>query len=204
MLILHSLPKTQPAPRPSLTAPTNTNLESGTWTQSIIWDSKTPFRDFTQVDLSYLEDGYEEEAPRPEIRPRKRFRNEAGQGVAKDKFNISNDHTYDVAKETKLVRQTFGALEVEHSYPALKLQLPFVSRILESSATLLTVFDSTKSASLNKNVVLFIVLLSISPSTRRLSFRKSRLRPSLKISRDVSWARVVILERACVGQEILP
>ncbi|KIM19627.1 hypothetical protein M408DRAFT_334323 [Serendipita vermifera MAFF 305830] len=120
-----TLPKTQPAPRPSLTAPTNTNLESGNWTQSIIWDSKTPFRDFTQVDLSYLEDGYEEEAPRPEVRPRKRFRNEAGQGVAKDKFNISNDHAYDVAKETKLVRQTFGALEVEHSYPALKLQLPF-------------------------------------------------------------------------------
>lgn len=123
-----SLPKTRPAPRPSLTAPTNTTLESGAWTQSIIWDSKTPFRDFTQVDLSYLEDGYEEEAPRQEARPRKRFRNEAGQALAaKDKFNISNDHTYDVAKETKLVRQTFGALEVEHAYPALKLQLPFVS-----------------------------------------------------------------------------
>ncbi|PVF94488.1 hypothetical protein CPB86DRAFT_876346 [Serendipita vermifera] len=120
-----NLPKTRPAPRPSLTAPTNATLESGTWTQSIIWDSKTPFRDFTQVDLSYLEDGYEEETQRPEPRARKRFRNEAGQAVARDKFNISNDHTYEVAKETKLVRQTFGALEVEHAYPALKLQLPF-------------------------------------------------------------------------------
>jgi hypothetical protein len=122
-----SLPKTRPAPRPSLTAPTNATLESGAWTQSIIWDSQTPFRDFTQVDLSYLEDGYEEETPRQELRPRKRFRNEAGQAVAKDKFNISSDHTYEVAKETRLVRQTFGALEVEHAYPALKLQLPFVS-----------------------------------------------------------------------------
>ncbi|KAG8834348.1 hypothetical protein FRC17_009116 [Serendipita sp. 399] len=120
-----TLPKTRPAPRPSLTAPTNSTLESGTWTQSIIWDSKTPFRDFTQVDLSYLEDAYEEEAPRPEVRMRKRFRNEAGQAISKDKFNVSNDHTYEIAKETKLVRQTFGALEVEHAYPALKLQLPF-------------------------------------------------------------------------------
>jgi transcription initiation factor TFIID subunit 1, fungi type len=139
------LPKTQPAPRPSLTAPTNTNLESGTWTQSIIWDAKTPFRDFTQVDLSYLEDGYEEEAPRPEARPRKRFRNEAGQAVAKDKFNISNDHTYDVAKETKLVRQTFGALEVEHAYPALKVQLPFVGPIFHSFCQFLTGWYSIKS-----------------------------------------------------------
>lgn len=92
-----------------------------------MWDSKTPFRDFTQVDLSYLEDGYEDETPRVETRAKKRFKNEAGVAVPRDRFNISNDHTYDVAKETKLVRQTFGALEVEHAYPALKLQLPFVS-----------------------------------------------------------------------------
>ncbi|CAG7847620.1 Putative transcription initiation factor TFIID 111 kDa subunit AltName: Full=TAFII-111; AltName: Full=TBP-associated factor 111 kDa [Serendipita indica DSM 11827] len=120
-----TLPKTRPAFRPSLTTPTNSTLESGVWTQSILWDSKTPFRDFTQIDLSYLEDAYEDEVQRPEPRMRKRFRNEAGQAIAKDKFNLSNDHTYEVAKETKLVRQTFGALEVEHAYPALKLQLPF-------------------------------------------------------------------------------
>ena len=92
-----------------------------------------------------MEDGYEEEAPRPEARPRKRFRNEAGQAVAKDKFNISNDHTYDVAKETKLVRQTFGALEVEHAYPALKLQLPFVGFIFHGFEHVLTSWFSIKS-----------------------------------------------------------
>ena len=32
--------------------PANTTLESGVWTQSIIWDSKTPFREFTQLELN--------------------------------------------------------------------------------------------------------------------------------------------------------
>lgn len=31
--------------------PANEVLESGVWTQSIIWDSKTPFRDFTQLEM---------------------------------------------------------------------------------------------------------------------------------------------------------
>lgn len=31
--------------------PANETLESGVWTQSIIWDSKTPFRDFTQLEI---------------------------------------------------------------------------------------------------------------------------------------------------------
>ena len=34
------------------TMPINQALESGTWTQSIIWDPKTPFRDFTQIELN--------------------------------------------------------------------------------------------------------------------------------------------------------
>lgn len=48
----------------------------------------------------------------------------------KDKFNLSNDHFYHVAKEgaRARVRQTFGQLTVEHAYPAQKLQLPFVSQ----------------------------------------------------------------------------
>jgi transcription initiation factor TFIID subunit 1, fungi type len=40
--------------------PANSTLESGVWTQSIIWDSKTPFRDFTQLEMS--------EVP-PEVEP---------------------------------------------------------------------------------------------------------------------------------------
>lgn len=52
-----------------------------------------------------------------------------------DPFNLSNDAEYEVPKEHKkqAVRQTFGALEVVHAYPAQKLQLPFVSRLSFSS-----------------------------------------------------------------------
>lgn len=46
-----------------------------------------------------------------------------------DPFNLSNDKEYEVPKEQRrqIIRQTFGALEVVHAYPAQKLQLPFVS-----------------------------------------------------------------------------
>lgn len=45
-----------------------------------------------------------------------------------DPFNLSNDKEYEVPKEQRrqIIRQTFGALEVVHAYPAQKLQLPFV------------------------------------------------------------------------------
>ena len=41
-----------------------------------------------------------------------------------DPYNISNDHHYEGAKHR--VRQTFGSIVVQHAYPALKLQFPFV------------------------------------------------------------------------------
>ena len=123
--------------------PANEVLESGDWTQSIIWDSKTPFRDFTQLEIA-------EPTPEPEAyvtgtlnlvflllypihhhisdpnRPKKRLR---ADNVPKDKFNISNDQQYEVSKEVarQRVRQTFQDLHIQHSYPAQKLQLPFVS-----------------------------------------------------------------------------
>jgi len=48
--------ETVPADR-NLTNPTNKVLESGAWTQSIIWNSSVPFRDFTALELN------EEEVP---------------------------------------------------------------------------------------------------------------------------------------------
>ena len=43
----------QPAvKKDTFTTAVNKALESGVWTQSIIWDSKTPFRDFTQIELT--------------------------------------------------------------------------------------------------------------------------------------------------------
>lgn len=65
-------------------------------------------------------------------RPRKRLKTDAAH--TRDKFNLSNDHFYEVSKEggRHRVRQTFGQLVVEHAYPAQKLQLPFVSPYLSA------------------------------------------------------------------------
>lgn len=47
--------QTNPAPVPpkdTLTTAVNADLESGAWTQSIIWDTNTPFKDFTQIEFN--------------------------------------------------------------------------------------------------------------------------------------------------------
>ncbi|KAF8807785.1 atypical/TAF1 protein kinase [Phlegmacium glaucopus] len=109
----------------NLTTPINKALESGSWTQSIIWSPKAPFRDFTQLEFNHEDDIVPEERSVETVRPRKRMRTDPGQ--IRDKFNLSNDNFYEVAKEggRHRVRQTFGQLVVEHAYPAQKLQLPF-------------------------------------------------------------------------------
>ena len=48
----------------TLTTPVNSALESGAWTQSIIWSPRIPFRDFTQLEL-------QEEDIVPEDKPSK-------------------------------------------------------------------------------------------------------------------------------------
>ncbi|KIK94115.1 hypothetical protein PAXRUDRAFT_828325 [Paxillus rubicundulus Ve08.2h10] len=110
----------------NLTTPVNKSLESGAWTQSIIWGPGAPFREFTQLELNE-EDLATEDRPTvvETVRPRRRLR--ADNAQARDKFNLSNDHLYEVSKEggRHRVRQTFGQLVVEHAYPAQKLQLPF-------------------------------------------------------------------------------
>ncbi|KAI9068702.1 atypical/TAF1 protein kinase [Trametes sanguinea] len=113
------------APQTDLDNPLNKALEDGSWTQSIIWGPREPFRDFTQLELHEQEVASEERPATQEVvRPRKRLRTD---NQPKDKFNISNDQFYEVSKEggRHRVRQTFGQLVVEHAYPAQKLQLPF-------------------------------------------------------------------------------
>ncbi|KAK2461592.1 hypothetical protein APHAL10511_006055 [Amanita phalloides] len=108
----------------NLTTPANKALESGSWTQSIIWGPNAPFKDFTQLEFNHEDDVVPEEKTTETFRPRKRPRFDGGQ--ARDKFNLSNDHFYEVSKDGRhRVRQTFGQLVVEHAYPAQKLQLPF-------------------------------------------------------------------------------
>ncbi|TFK36914.1 TAF1 transcription initiation factor TFIID subunit TAF1 [Crucibulum laeve] len=111
-------------PESNLTTPVNKALESGTWTQSIIWGPNAPFRDFTQLEFNHEDDIVPEDRSPENARPRKRLR---ADGTQRDKFNLSNDNFYEVAKEggRHRVRQTFGQLVVEHAYPAQKLQLPF-------------------------------------------------------------------------------
>jgi hypothetical protein len=141
-----NVPSPARPPENSLTTPSNKALESGAWTRSIIWSPRAPFRDFTQLEFNHEDDVVPEErstCKSPEylvcnfsflirtsaetVRPRKRLRMDGGQ--IRDKFNLSNDHFYEVSKEggRHRVRQTFGQLVVEHAYPAQKLQLPFVS-----------------------------------------------------------------------------
>lgn len=56
-----------------------------------------------------------------------------------DPYNISNDHHYEGMKHR--VRQTFGSIVVQHAYPALKLQLPFVRGPSSSLPSPLTFAD---------------------------------------------------------------
>ncbi|KAJ7070815.1 TAF1 transcription initiation factor TFIID subunit TAF1 [Mycena amicta] len=116
-------PVVKPPAVKNLTTPANKALESGAWTQSIIWDPRAPFKDFTQLEFNHEDDKIPEKPSVETVRPRKRFRMDAG---VKDKFNLSNDHFYEVSKDGRhRVRQTFGQIAVEHAYPAQKLQLPF-------------------------------------------------------------------------------
>lgn len=47
-------------PQVDLTTPLNKSLESGLWTQSIMWSPRAPFRDFTQLELNEDDIAYEE------------------------------------------------------------------------------------------------------------------------------------------------
>ncbi|KAF7290494.1 DUF3591 domain-containing protein [Mycena kentingensis (nom. inval.)] len=117
-------PVTKPPDAKNLTTPANKSLESGAWTQSIIWDPRAPFKDFTQLEFNHEDDKIPEKPTVETVRPRKGYRMNQ---TVKDKFNLSNDHFYEVSKDGRMhrVRQTFGQIAVEHAYPAQKLQLPF-------------------------------------------------------------------------------
>merc|ERR1712093_695011 len=86
----------------------NADVESGDWTRSIIWSDRTPFKDFTKLQLSLNDPAgpasLEERPPPPEAKSI--IIRQAGQF---DPFNLSNDKLYEVRREQKkTVRQTFG------------------------------------------------------------------------------------------------
>ena len=136
-------------------APRNEAFEKGSWLKSIIWDEKEKYNaNFTKLNLNLNDtemlleldtDGCEllflslessavlivtsaVDLPILQAAPIRE--------IGLDPYNLSNDRAYEVAKETKeRIRQTFGLLEVQHAYPAQKLQLPFYkTRLTKSDA----------------------------------------------------------------------
>lgn len=123
---------------------TNQELVQGDWTRAIIWDDRTPHQPFARLEifdndpnlvkskLSAVEEG---ESAAPSAQPAKKRRLPlAHLGQQLDTYNLSNDRVYESLKEKKrVVRQTFGNLEVQHAWPALKLQLPYYRTSLTKS-----------------------------------------------------------------------
>lgn len=106
----------------------NPDIESGDWLRSIIWSSTAPFRDFSRLQLSLNDPAGPASSLNKPADGSKNIVIRAGTGWSRDPFNLSNDKLYEVRREMKrTVRQTFGRLEVQHAYPAMKLQFPWVS-----------------------------------------------------------------------------
>ncbi|GAA5883293.1 hypothetical protein JCM16303_007351, partial [Sporobolomyces ruberrimus] len=135
----------------SVLAPRNPLFEQGDWIKSILWDGENPQRSeyFTRLNLNLNDTQMllEVHEPKPELPPETvpvapinalgSASMLAPRDATLDPFNLSNDAEYEVPKEHKkqAVRQTFGALEVVHAYPAQKLQLPFYKTRLSKSDT---------------------------------------------------------------------
>ncbi|EGF98411.1 uncharacterized protein MELLADRAFT_118533 [Melampsora larici-populina 98AG31] len=117
-----------------LTRPRNRAIEEGDWLRSVIWDAKNgTWKDFTGLELLPQDVEKDPQPPDPlatvidsSLSPQKQSSTAKGnRPQSLDPFNLSNDRLYEVSKEQRRrVRQTFGNLEVQHSYPALKLHFP--------------------------------------------------------------------------------
>jgi hypothetical protein len=139
----------------------NYDVETGEWEDYIIWDDGDAFkfRDLpAQINLNdpflIVENALESRHPKSKRRfpPTRypsgpfvggnsvgmvtRFGNDVGQMRWQlDKFNLSNDRYYDLHRVGKSgrVRQMFNKNSVQHSLPAVKLQLPFFKRYMSKS-----------------------------------------------------------------------
>lgn len=138
------------------------------------------------------------------VRPRKRLRAENAQ--SRDKFNLSNDHMYEVAKEggRHRVRQTFGQLVVEHAYPAQKLQLPYVSLSTSDSRSILldTTALSTRPDFPNKKRVPSTDQLCSSPPISKFDSAKCGLRRRKRTKQGERSGRVATSAKDSTGRAI--
>lgn len=201
----------------NLTTPANKALESGAWTQSIIWSPDAPFRDFTQLEFNHEDDIVpEDKTGKPTLfyyhvytqyflaemaRPRKRFRTDGG---VRDKFNLSNDQFYEIHKDARhRVRQTFGQLSVEHAYPAQKLQLPFVSGFHCYLSTCLKSCHSTRHDCQRQKHVLSIALLFNFHRISNYASAKFALQRKRRTKQGDVWAKAEMSARVFTAQTIL-
>lgn len=120
-------------------------------------------------------------------------------GQVRDKFNLSNDHYYEVAKDggRHRVRQTFGQLVVEHAYPAQKLQLPFVRLSSGVGLREMLMLHSIKLGFQSKKLVPSTVLRSnshpiLSSGSVRCAPRRRR-----RTKREENSGKVGTLVRVC-------
>jgi hypothetical protein len=124
-------------------------------------------------------------------------------GQIRDKFNLSNDQFYEVAKDggRHRVRQTFGQLVVEHAYPAQKLQLPFVSSKMKTLAPS-QLCHSTRPAYPSKRLGLSIGPLSNFLPISNCDFQKCVPPRKRRTKLDENSAKVATLAKACAKQAI--
>ncbi|TIC66273.1 hypothetical protein E3Q03_02238 [Wallemia mellicola] len=107
------------------TLPPNSSLMDDDWTKSIIFNEKQkPQQSFVKLTLdmndpSLMFEELDESSQQPATN--------ALTSTSADPFNLSNDHLYEqsVTAPKHRIRQTFSQIDVQHAYPALKLQLPF-------------------------------------------------------------------------------
>jgi len=106
--------------------PRNALVDDGSWIQDIIWDAQ-------KVNPGIIEMGEEDfddsdNAADSRLAKAADISEAAAAMQAKlDPFNLSNDHLYEHTREARFrIRQTFGMIEVVHSGPAKKLQMPWV------------------------------------------------------------------------------
>ncbi|MBW0462936.1 hypothetical protein O181_002651 [Austropuccinia psidii MF-1] len=123
-----------------LTRPRNPQVDQGDWLQSVIFNAhKRPWKDFTDLyiaeedaKLFFDTSQHDQEATNhstenlnPPLSSGPTVWSRDNKQFGHDLFNLSNDRLYEVSKEHRQrVRQTFGNLEVQHAYPAIKLQIP--------------------------------------------------------------------------------
>jgi transcription initiation factor TFIID subunit 1, fungi type len=138
----------------------NYDLETGQWEDLIVWDESEAYKlKNVKVEINLNDPNLSVEIQSRQPQPstytpylqlqRKRTKGRpalkkaqtdtflpsirTGNQTALDRFNLSNDRYYETVKKGGRVRQQFGKIFIQHSLPALKLQIPLFKRDMSKS-----------------------------------------------------------------------